>query len=246
LLAEQQGFKPEPSPKSKNGTDFMLELNGLDARPTQPQVQYVLPLKWSLYFALTPKQWRGLKDKYRTVNPNWRQCSCPKGCRATTFDERWEYDHGAKVKRFAGASFICRGQESAREDLHDRPEFSSVKGETTIQVPAASAPVGSKALPPVGPARSIKPVSRSGVRSLPGSAFAGVAAGKLNYDRSIRDYKKAICLAPKDAGGYDLLAWVLATSWRTGCRDAQILEHLRGPRPHVRGCWVVDAVLGKG
>ena len=30
-----------------------------------------------------------------------------------------------------------------------------------------------------------------------------------------------------------------------GCDDAAILDHLRGPGPHVRGCWVVDLVLGK-
>ena len=30
-----------------------------------------------------------------------------------------------------------------------------------------------------------------------------------------------------------------------GCADADILGHLRGPGPHVRGCWVVDLLLGK-
>ena len=30
-----------------------------------------------------------------------------------------------------------------------------------------------------------------------------------------------------------------------GCDDEQILEHCRAPGPHVRGCWVVDLVLGK-
>ncbi len=30
-----------------------------------------------------------------------------------------------------------------------------------------------------------------------------------------------------------------------GCTDAAILEHLRGPGPHVRGCWAVDLLLGK-
>jgi hypothetical protein len=30
-----------------------------------------------------------------------------------------------------------------------------------------------------------------------------------------------------------------------GCEDAAILDHCRGPGPHVRGCWVVDLVLGK-
>jgi hypothetical protein len=30
-----------------------------------------------------------------------------------------------------------------------------------------------------------------------------------------------------------------------GCADADLLGHLRGPGPHVRGCWVVDLLLGK-
>jgi hypothetical protein len=30
-----------------------------------------------------------------------------------------------------------------------------------------------------------------------------------------------------------------------GCNDATILDHCRGPGPHVCGCWVVDLVLGK-
>jgi hypothetical protein len=30
-----------------------------------------------------------------------------------------------------------------------------------------------------------------------------------------------------------------------GCDQADILNHLRGPGPHVRGCWAVDLLLGK-
>jgi hypothetical protein len=30
-----------------------------------------------------------------------------------------------------------------------------------------------------------------------------------------------------------------------GCDNEDILDHCRGPGPHVRGCWVVDLVLGK-
>ena len=29
-----------------------------------------------------------------------------------------------------------------------------------------------------------------------------------------------------------------------GCEDEQVLNHCREPGPHVRGCWVCDAVLG--
>ena len=30
-----------------------------------------------------------------------------------------------------------------------------------------------------------------------------------------------------------------------GCDAAAVLDHCRGSRPHVRGCWVVDLVLGR-
>ncbi|QEG32421.1 hypothetical protein GobsT_72760 [Gemmata obscuriglobus] len=30
-----------------------------------------------------------------------------------------------------------------------------------------------------------------------------------------------------------------------GCDSKIVLAHCRGPGPHVRGCWVVDLVLGK-
>ena len=30
-----------------------------------------------------------------------------------------------------------------------------------------------------------------------------------------------------------------------GCANQEILGHCRGPGPHVRGCWVVDLLLGK-
>jgi hypothetical protein len=31
-----------------------------------------------------------------------------------------------------------------------------------------------------------------------------------------------------------------------GCPEQSILDHLRGPGPHVPGCWPVDLVLAKG
>jgi hypothetical protein len=30
-----------------------------------------------------------------------------------------------------------------------------------------------------------------------------------------------------------------------GCADEELLGHLRGPGPHVRGCWLIDLLLGK-
>jgi len=30
-----------------------------------------------------------------------------------------------------------------------------------------------------------------------------------------------------------------------GCDNADILNHSRQPGEHVRGCWVIDSILGK-
>lgn len=41
------------------------------------------------------------------------------------------------------------------------------------------------------------------------------------------------------------LAVLAETLEDAGCTDQQILSHLRGPGPHIRGCHVLDALLGK-
>lgn len=39
---------------------------------------------------------------------------------------------------------------------------------------------------------------------------------------------------------------ILADAFQdAGCENDDILAHCRGEGPHVRGCWVVDLVLGK-
>jgi hypothetical protein len=40
---------------------------------------------------------------------------------------------------------------------------------------------------------------------------------------------------------------ILADAWEeSGCDNPDVLAHCRGSSPHVRGCWVVDLVLGLG
>lgn len=45
-----------------------------------------------------------------------------------------------------------------------------------------------------------------------------------------------------DAGRLAILADALEDA---GCANADMLAHCRGPGPHVRGCWVVDLLIGK-
>ena len=47
---------------------------------------------------------------------------------------------------------------------------------------------------------------------------------------------------PLDAARLAILADALEEA---GCRSEDILDHFRGPGPHVRGCWVVDLLLGR-
>jgi hypothetical protein len=42
------------------------------------------------------------------------------------------------------------------------------------------------------------------------------------------------------------LAVLADAAEEAGCTDADLLGHLRGPAPHVRGCFAVDLLLGKG
>ncbi|MDY3552808.1 hypothetical protein R5W24_001897 [Gemmata sp. JC717] len=44
---------------------------------------------------------------------------------------------------------------------------------------------------------------------------------------------------------FDRLSILADALQDTGCDNADILDHCRGSGPHVRGCWVVDLVLGK-
>jgi hypothetical protein len=46
----------------------------------------------------------------------------------------------------------------------------------------------------------------------------------------------------RDFAAMPLLADALQDA---GCTDDRVLDHCRGSGPHVKGCWVVDLVLGK-
>ena len=48
-----------------------------------------------------------------------------------------------------------------------------------------------------------------------------------------------------DSRSFDRLPALAEALEAAGCRDAEILAHCRSGGEHVRGCWVVDLVLGK-
>ena len=76
--------------------------------------------------------------------------------------------------------------------------------------------------------------------------WVGVVAGCL-----IEKDGRYLLVQEKQARAYGL--WNLPAGYvdkgealeAAGCRNAEILEHCYEPSPHVRGCWVVDLMLGK-
>jgi hypothetical protein len=61
---------------------------------------------------------------------------------------------------------------------------------------------------------------------------------------TVRRLALSACAAGSDSG---VVMPILADAMEdAGCTDADILDHLRGPGPHVRGCWVLDLLLGEG
>jgi hypothetical protein len=48
-----------------------------------------------------------------------------------------------------------------------------------------------------------------------------------------------------DDRAFDRLPILADALEEAGCTDADILAHCRSEGPHVRGCWVVDLILGK-
>jgi hypothetical protein len=48
-----------------------------------------------------------------------------------------------------------------------------------------------------------------------------------------------------DGGRFGDLPVLADALEEAGCTDPDILGHCRGPGPHARGCWVVDALLAK-
>jgi hypothetical protein len=48
-----------------------------------------------------------------------------------------------------------------------------------------------------------------------------------------------------DEGALDRMPVLADALEEAGCADQSLLSHCRQPGPHVRGCWLVDCLLGK-
>jgi hypothetical protein len=86
------------------------------------------------------------------------------------------------------------------------------------------------------------------LRCIFGDSFRPVAIDSAWLTPTVKQLARAANedrLLPSGDLERDRLAVLAGALEDAGCTDPGILEHLRGPGPHVRGCWVVDLILGK-
>ena len=69
---------------------------------------------------------------------------------------------------------------------------------------------------------------------------------KMKFDKKWRtDTALSLARQMYDAREFSAMPILADALQDAGCDSDDILDHCRGPGPHVRGCWVVDLVLGK-
>jgi hypothetical protein len=69
----------------------------------------------------------------------------------------------------------------------------------------------------------------------------------IAFDRSWRSGAAVgIATSVYESGDFSALPILADALEEVGCTVPALLTHCRGPGPHVRGCWVVDLVLGRG
>jgi hypothetical protein len=61
-------------------------------------------------------------------------------------------------------------------------------------------------------------------------------------DGTVRKVAQAIY----EGSAFDRLPILADALEDAGCAEAELLGHLRGPGPHVRGCWALDLLLDRG
>ena len=79
------------------------------------------------------------------------------------------------------------------------------------------------------------------LRDVIGNPYRLVACGPTWRSRTAL----AIAQAIYDENGFSNLPILADALEDAGCDNPEFLAHLRGPGPHVRGCWAVDLLLGK-
>jgi hypothetical protein len=79
------------------------------------------------------------------------------------------------------------------------------------------------------------------LRDIFGNPFRPVTLGQFRLTPTAKQLAEAIY----NERAFDRMPILADALEEAGCTNADILAHCRQPGPHARGCWVIDALLGK-
>jgi hypothetical protein len=91
-------------------------------------------------------------------------------------------------------------------------------------------------------ALTLKATQSTLIRCIFGNPFCPVVIATTWQTRNV----VALAQAIYDERAFDRMPFLADALEDVGCTNAEILAHCRGPGPHVKGCWVLDLLLGKG
>jgi hypothetical protein len=196
----------------------------------------------------------------RVVSPGWRRkfrlfgCHCLRRLQPLVPGDRFVRALDVAEQHFDGLATIGELKAAVAEaqegyEVH-RSDLEEPEGQTVQELdqllkadPHAAAYGAAGAVLLVPGSRSdaeLQAEMMQQVRDIFGNPFRPVA-----FDLSWRT-STAVALARQMYESREFSAMpILADALQdAGCENADILGHCRGPGPHVRGCWVVDLVLG--
>jgi hypothetical protein len=82
------------------------------------------------------------------------------------------------------------------------------------------------------------------LRDIVGNPFLPSAASRV-WPSWNTSYVARMAQSIYEERSFEGLPILASTIEEAGCTDAELLKHCREPGPHVRGCWVLDLLLGK-
>jgi hypothetical protein len=133
-------------------------------------------------------------------------------------EERVRFDGGATVPRRAAEAVF--GRASTAVGRRDATAYEAARGAAAEERSAQS----------------------SLVRDIFGNPFRAVALSSGWLTTNVLALARQM-YESRDFSALPILADALQDA---GCADPDLLGHLRSPGPHVRGCWALDLILGKG
>jgi hypothetical protein len=148
-------------------------------------------------------------------------------------DGMWSERERADIQ-WAAAAYCFKLGSSTHADYLFAALAAFTTGETAgeIEIHIASAAAAGGAMRPVRPGT---------IREVFGNPFRPVTFAPAWRTATVTGLARQM-YESRDFGAMPILADALQDA---GCDSEDILSHAWGDGPHVRGCWVVDLVLGK-